>query len=169
MKKSTLNLIIDAVLLLCLAAIAGIGILIKYVLVPGSRRWEIYGRNVNLFFWRLDRHQWGTIHFVIGVIFLVLLVLHVVLHWRLVVGVYRTLIPNRFARRTVALILVCITIILFAFSYFVEPEVVEQGKGQGHGRGQVSCEDRGDTSNCSAACVLSDGWGFSLTNRLRAV
>jgi hypothetical protein len=43
MKRAKLNLIIDALLLLCLAAIAGIGFLIKYVLVPGHLRWEIYG------------------------------------------------------------------------------------------------------------------------------
>ncbi|MHC4076764.1 MAG: DUF4405 domain-containing protein [Planctomycetota bacterium] len=63
MKRAKLNLIIDALLLLCLAGIAGIGFLIKYVLVPGYQRWEIYGRNVSLFLWGLDRHQWGTIHF----------------------------------------------------------------------------------------------------------
>ncbi len=49
MKKSKLNLIIDALLLLCIAAIGGIGFLMKYVLVPGSQRWEIYNRNVDLF------------------------------------------------------------------------------------------------------------------------
>ena len=98
MKKSKLNLVIDALLLLCVAAIAGIGLLIKYVLVPGYQRWEIYDRNVDLFFWGLDRHQWGTIHLATGIVFLALLVLHVVLHWSMIVGIYRQLIPNSFAR-----------------------------------------------------------------------
>jgi hypothetical protein len=35
MKNPKLNLIIDALLLLCIAAVAGIGLLIKYALVPG--------------------------------------------------------------------------------------------------------------------------------------
>ena len=131
MKRAKLNLIIDALLLLCLAAIAGIGLLIKYVLVPGYQRWEIYGRNVSLFLWRLDRHQWGTIHFIIGLVFLALLVLHVVLHWSMVVGIYRRLIPNRFARWVIALILICITALLFSFPYLVKPEVIEQGRGKG--------------------------------------
>jgi hypothetical protein len=48
MKKAKLNLVIDALLLLCMAAMAGIGLLMKYVLVPGFKRWEIYGRNVEL-------------------------------------------------------------------------------------------------------------------------
>ena len=49
MKKSKLNLILDVLLMLCFAAIVGIGLLMKYVLVPGYLRWEIYGRNVSLF------------------------------------------------------------------------------------------------------------------------
>jgi hypothetical protein len=64
MKKSKLNLIIDALLLVCMAAITGIGLLMKNVLVPGYKRWDIYGRNVELYFWGLDRHQWGTERFI---------------------------------------------------------------------------------------------------------
>ena len=124
-KKSELNLIIDGLLLLCIAAIAGIGLLIKYVLVPGYLRWESYGRNVEMFFWGLDRHKWGTIHLVIGIVFLALLMLHVALHWSMIIGIYRKLIPNRFARWIIALILILVTVVLFAFSYFVRPEINE--------------------------------------------
>lgn len=130
MEKSKLNLIIDGLLLLCIASIVGIGLLIKYVLVPGYMRWEIYGRNVEMFFWGLDRHQWGTIHLVIGIVFLALLVLHVVLHWSMIIGIYRKLIPNHFARWITALILIFMTIFLFTFSYFVKPEVYEQVRGK---------------------------------------
>jgi hypothetical protein len=133
MEKSKLNLIIDALLSLCIAAVVGIGLLIKYVLVPGYLRWEIYGRNVEIFFWGLDRHQWGTIHLVIGIVFLALLVLHVVLHWPMIISIYRKLIPNRFARWITALILIFMTIFLLAFSYFVKPKVYEQERGKGHG------------------------------------
>jgi len=154
MKKAKLNLIIDSLLLLCLAGIAGIGLLIKYVLVPGYQRWEIYGRNVSLFFWGLDRHQWGTIHFVIGLVFLALLVLHVVLHWSMIVGIYRCLIPNRFARWITALILLVLTVLLFAFPYFVKPEVVEQGRGKGYGLGPMPCDATCDTKCDIPKCPL---------------
>jgi len=149
MKKSKLNLIIDALLLLCVAAIVGIGLLIKYVLVPGYQRWEIYGQNVSLFLWGLDRHQWGTIHFIIGLVFLALLVLHIVLHWQMVVGIYRKLIPNRFACWITALILLVLTILLFAFPYFVKPKVIEQGRGKGRGQGLVPCE-----AKCDSKCDM---------------
>ena len=124
MKRANLYLLIDAVLLLCLAAIAGIGLLTKFVLIPGYQRWEVYGRNVNLLFWGFDRHWWGNVHFIIGLVFIALLVLHIVLHWRMIVEIYCKLIPNRLARWIVALILVAVTILLLAFSYFVKPEVI---------------------------------------------
>lgn len=137
MKKSKLNLIIDMLLLLCIAAIGGIGLLIKYVLVPGEQRWEIYGRNVGLFFWKLNRHQWGTIHLVIGFVLLALLVLHIVLHWSTIVGIYRKLIPNRLAGWIVAFTLIALTTILLTFSCLVKPEILERGQGQGR---RASCD-----------------------------
>ncbi|MFC1675518.1 DUF4405 domain-containing protein [Planctomycetota bacterium] len=149
MKRAKLNLIIDALLLLGLAAITGIGFLIKYVLVPGYKRWEIYERNVSLFFWEMDRHQWGTIHFIIGLAFIGLLVLHIVLHWQMVLGIYRRLITNRFARWITALILLVVTIILFAFPYLVKPEVIEQGRGQGRGQSLKSCD-----TECDIKCDI---------------
>lgn len=50
MKKSSLLLLIDVLMFLFLALMAGLGLMIKYVLVPGSKRWDIYGRNVDLSF-----------------------------------------------------------------------------------------------------------------------
>ena len=136
MKRTKLNLVIDALLLLCIAAIAGIGLLMKYLLVPGYQRWAIYGRNVNLFLWGLDRHQWGTIHFVTGLVFFAFLVLHIILHWPMIIGIYHRLVPNLFARWIAAVILICITILLLSFSCIVEPEVWEQGQGKGRGQRQ---------------------------------
>jgi len=131
MKKAKLNLIIDALLLLGLAAITGIGFLMKNVLIPGYMRREIYGRNVELFFWGLDRHQWGAIHFIIGVVFLVLIVLHIVLHWQMMVRIYCELVPNRSAQWIAVLILLAVTILLLIFPYFVRPKVRDE-QGGGH-------------------------------------
>ena len=147
MKKSKLNLIIDALLTLCIAAIVGIGLLIKYVLVPGYQRWEIYERNVSLFLWGLDRHQWGTINFILGLVFSALLILHIVLHWPMIIGIYRRLIPNRLARWTIAFVLIFVTLLLIAFPYLIKPEVIE------HGQGKVlrKCEIKCDIPRCSVA------------------
>ncbi len=50
MSKSRAHFIIDAAMLLCGAALAGIGFLMKFVLIPGKERFVVYGRNVDLFF-----------------------------------------------------------------------------------------------------------------------
>ena len=156
MKKTNINLIIEALMLLCIAAIAGIGLLMKYVLVPGYLRWDIYGRNVSLFFQGLDRHQWGTIHFIVAMVMLGLLVLHVVLHWQMVVKIYRGFLPNRIARWIVALLLACVTIVLLALPYFVKPEVVDQGRGLGRSFGSGSAAAACDTE-CNVKCDIPKG------------
>jgi len=138
MSKAKLNLVIDGLLFLNVAAIAGIGLLINYVLVPGFRQWEIYARNVDLRFLGLERHEWGAVHYVLGLVFLALLVLHVVLHWGMIVSISRKLIPNRLARRIVAAILLVLAVLLMAFSVFVKPDVQERGKGLRRGDGHRS-------------------------------
>ena len=138
MNKAKVNLVIDALLLLCVAGITGVGLLMKYMLIPGYLRWEVYGRNVGLYLWGLDRHQWGMIHLVIGLVFLGLLVLHVVLHWSMIVGIYYKLIPSRCGRWVTAVVIVLVTAVLLFFSYFVKPEVTEQEHGKG--RGVVQCD-----------------------------
>jgi len=124
-------MIIDVLLLLCLAAMAGFGLLMKYVLVPGAERWAIYGRNVDLSFLRLDRHDWGGIHYFMALVFGGLLVLHIVLHWRMIVGMTCRLIPNRVARRMAAVLLLILVAALTAFPFFVKPQVEDIPRGGG--------------------------------------
>ena len=137
MSKAKLNLFIDSLLLVCIAAIAGIGFLLKYVLVPGVQRWEIYGRNVDLFLWGLDRHGWGTIHYGFGIAFLVLVTFHIILHWRMVVAIYRKMIPNRVARLITAVVLFALTITLLIFALLVKPQLRDRGQGKGSDPSQL--------------------------------
>ena len=133
MSKSKVNFVIDALMFLCMMWIVGIGLLMKLVLVPGKERWVKYGRGVDLSLLGMDRHQWGTIHLIMGLVLLGLLALHVLLHWKAILSVYQRLIDNRKTRRTIAFafIIVCLfwTILLF----IVKPEVqeIERGKGRG--------------------------------------
>ncbi|MBN2492288.1 MAG: DUF4405 domain-containing protein [Planctomycetes bacterium] len=81
MRKPTLNFWIDAVAFVAFVLLAATGILVRYVLPPGS------GHFATL--WGLDRHQWGEIHFWLAVSMLAALVLHVFLHWRWIVAMVR--------------------------------------------------------------------------------
>jgi hypothetical protein len=129
MIKAKLILIVDALMFLCIATIAGIGLLVKYVLVPGFQSWEIYQRNVDLLLWGTDRHEWGAIHYVTGLLFLALVVLHVGLHWGRLVGLYRKCVPNRQVRWIIAVILMCAMVILMSLAILADPEIRDRGRG----------------------------------------
>jgi len=75
MPKNTLNFIVDVLLLLAMLTMAGTGLLLYFVLPPGSRG------GAGLALWNLDRHEWGDVHFWSAMALLGLLTLHVVLHW----------------------------------------------------------------------------------------
>ena len=123
MDKSKVNLVIDAVMFLCVMAITGIGLLIKYVLLPGKETAAVYGRKVDLFLFGMDRHAWGRIHLIIAFVLLGLLALHVVLHWNMILSVYRKLIGSAVARRIVAITIFIIGIFLVVSPFFVKPEI----------------------------------------------
>jgi hypothetical protein len=79
MKRPTLNFAIDAVAFAGFVLLATTGVLMRYILPPGSGRFRTI--------WGLDRHEWGHIHFWISFIFLGILAVHLVLHWRWIINV----------------------------------------------------------------------------------
>ncbi|HKJ30770.1 MAG TPA: DUF4405 domain-containing protein [Balneolales bacterium] len=77
MRKPKQNLIVDSIAFVAFIFLTTTGILMRYVLPPGSGRFlSILG---------LNRHDWGTIHFWIAVIFLASLATHLILHWNWIV------------------------------------------------------------------------------------
>lgn len=124
--KSKINLSIDILLLLLMMSIAGLGFLMKYVLLSGDQRNIEYGQKVNLSFWGLTRHQWGDIHLIISIIFLVLLLLHIVLHWKMIVCIFQRMIPDKSLRICVTVVLTSIGLLLFSFPFFIQPDISER-------------------------------------------
>jgi len=131
MSKSKINFLIDSLMFLCMSAIAGIGFLMKVVLIPGEDRWIKYGKNVELYVLNMDRHQWGTVHLVVALVFLGLLLLHIILHWNLILGLFSKLITNKLTRKLIAIVFVFISAIFFLFAFFIKPEMGEIIRGQG--------------------------------------
>jgi hypothetical protein len=83
MRRTTLNFIVDAVALLDLLLMTATGILLKTVLPPGSGGGHGGGEARTLL--GLGRHDWGSIHFILSLIFIALIVTHLLLHWRWIV------------------------------------------------------------------------------------
>lgn len=127
--KSKLNFIIDAIMFVLMGALAGIGLLIKYILLPGSERWIKYGRNVDLSFFGLDRHQWGHIHLIVAYVLVGFLALHIILHWKMILCLYRKIIANKVFRWVCGLVFALITLIFVFAPFFINVDVDEMETG----------------------------------------
>jgi len=124
--KSKLNLIIDVIMLLLMMPITGIGFLMKYILVPGFERNVLYGNNVDLELWGQTRHQWGSIHLILSIIFLLLLVLHTILHWKMIVSIFRRMIPTKKTRIVLVTLIAVMGLFSISFPLFIKPEIVQK-------------------------------------------
>lgn len=107
-----------------LMAISGIGLLMKYTLVPGFRRNEIYGRNVELNLFGLDRHEWGSIHLILSFLFIGLLILHIILHWKLIICLFKRYFRKKVFQYFTASVLTVSAIILIFSPFFIKPTVL---------------------------------------------
>ncbi len=132
MKKNIWNIIIDAVSLVIFMVMISTGLLLKFVLPPGSGRIDRLlregrgaGKSIDLFMgW--TRHEWGEIHFYICLAFLVLLIVHLSLHWSWIKSMaFGTKSSPQSLKRK----LVAVGIILFIILSLIFPWI---GKKQSH-------------------------------------
>ena len=131
MDKPKLRFVVQALMFLGLMALAGIGLLMEFVLIPGREKIAKYGGNVNLTFLGLNRNDWGEVHLYIALTFLLLLAVHLTLHWKKIVGLYEKTIPDQRRRNIIAFAFLLVSVILIYFAFLVNPEVKEIGRGEG--------------------------------------
>jgi len=130
-SRTSLNFLINVLLFLTLAAITGMGFLMKYVLIPGEEQWMKYGRPVDLSFAGMDRHEWGTIHLYIGLLFLALLALHIFLHWKMILTMFERIIRAPRIRKALTIIFIFLVICFLSFPLVISPEITESDRGKG--------------------------------------
>jgi hypothetical protein len=129
MDKLKLNFVIDALMFLCLMAMAGLGFLMKYVLLSGRDAWAKYGSNRQFSWLGWDRHDWGDIHLYLAFTLLSLLVVHVILHWQQILGLFQRLVPNPRRRYRIALIFLVLSLLLIYFPFLITPDSKARGRG----------------------------------------
>jgi cell division protein FtsW (lipid II flippase) len=127
--KSRITFVIDALMFLCLTAMAGLGLLMRYVLVPGRAARATYGRPVELTWLGWDRHDWGDLHFFLALVMVGLLTVHLILHWQMILGLFARLIPDARRRRRVAFAFLLLVLLLLYFPFLATPKVEERGRG----------------------------------------
>jgi len=74
MRRNTINFLVDAASALVVFGLVGTGLLMRFVLPPGSGSRRVL--------WTMDRHDWGDVHFWLAVAGGVLLLVHVAFHWQ---------------------------------------------------------------------------------------
>jgi hypothetical protein len=124
--KPKLNLVIDTLMFIVLMAVAGLGFLMKFVLLPGYKINELYDTNTELFFWGLDRHQWGAIHLYLALSMVFLLIFHIIFHWSSIVSIFKRMIPGKTMQWVIVLFIGILGISLVLVPILVKPEVAEQ-------------------------------------------
>ncbi|MCA9398174.1 MAG: DUF4405 domain-containing protein, partial [Candidatus Omnitrophica bacterium] len=103
------------------------------VLPPGSGGGEIFyaGRRRSFdVFMGLTRHEWGDIHFYISIVFLILLLIHIILHWGWIKAVvFGTAEHPQKARVKIIMVFVLLWILLaILFPLLVSKETIQRDR-----------------------------------------
>ncbi|HEX2970757.1 MAG TPA: DUF4405 domain-containing protein [Tepidisphaeraceae bacterium] len=141
MKRNTLNFLVDLVSGLVLLGIITTGLILRFVLPPGSGRGRVL--------WIGNRHEWGDVHFWLAAAAGAVLLVHVALHWQWIcvtaVRLFRRrkgeqAHPSGISRNVAGAALVVGLIGLFAgFVWFSRANVRLTGEGGMHrGRGDAA-------------------------------
>lgn len=88
MRRGQLNLWVDIVSLLLFWLVCVTGVILRWSLPPGSGRLEVAHGPV-LLLWGWDRHAWGEAHALCSALLMVVLGLHLALHWKWLWGMLK--------------------------------------------------------------------------------
>lgn len=123
MRKHEVNFWIDTLAFFLFLGLISTGLLIYLIIPPAS----------GLSIWGLDRHDWGDIHFWISLSFLLLMIMHFILHWAWIKTKIKGNSKDAHISKTRTII--AIVLILFVLFLLITPFLspVEKG-GDGHVR-----------------------------------
>lgn len=89
MKKTDANFLIDLTSFLAFLGLIMTGLVLFIALPHGSGKAVIWG---------MTRHEWGDVHFWLAVGFVVLMGIHLVLHWNWVKCMFQTRLLDKMGR-----------------------------------------------------------------------
>ena len=97
MKRTTFNFIVDFLSFISLLGLIFTGMVIGFILPPGTGgRGQLLhdgrGREDIKELWAMTRHEWGDIHFYLAVLFVSLMIVHIVLHWKWIKHYFKSLL-----------------------------------------------------------------------------
>lgn len=124
MNKSKTNFAIDGLLFLGMMFLTGTGYVRKYILLSGSASREAFGKKTDMLLMGIDRDGWSTIHLYTAYFILLLLLLHIVLHWKQIKVMYKQLISSSVLRLIILVVFIIISVFLAAFPFILRPSII---------------------------------------------
>ena len=121
-SPSRTNFWINLTTTVALAAMTGTGILQRWILPRGSSR-------SGLTWLGLDRHEWADVHFWLSVLLLVLIGVHLTLHWSWVRGGWGRFLGS--LRSTLTWLVVLVLLALVTLPLIVPAQRGDEGDGRG--------------------------------------
>ena len=105
--KKQFNIVIDIIAFAAFICMISTGVIMRYLLPPGSHDQNIWG---------LNRHGWGDIHFWLSAIFFGILILHLILHWNWIISVIKGRVKESVGKRLGWGILGLVVLMALAFA-----------------------------------------------------
>jgi hypothetical protein len=129
MKRASLISLIDVIGFFVFVFLTSSGILLYYLLPPGSGRWTQL--------WEMNRHQWGEIHLWLALLFFALMALHLFTHWHFIRALFKGHAREGLGLHTALGLLGLIAVLLLAAAPLVSQVEVDAeaqpGRHQGEG------------------------------------
>jgi hypothetical protein len=116
------NFWLDFLSAVVFAAMAGTGVLQRWVLRRGSNK-------VGLIWLGLGRHGWANVHFWLGILILALIILHLALHWSWVRACWSKFLGS--IRSPLTWVIMLALLALVVLPLVVPPQTGEPGDGTG--------------------------------------
>ena len=123
MKKSNLIAFIDIAAFISFIFVVSTGVLMRYLLPPQS------GHSIEIF--GMSRHEWGDIHFYFTFMFLVILSIHLIFHWKFLRSVLYGRNKEVGSSRFVLGLIGLLAILALAIAPFIAP-IEDSGTGKGY-------------------------------------
>jgi len=127
---------------LAMAGLVATGIILRYRLPARS------GSNVLL---GLSHHEWGSIHFYIALALVVLVLIHIILHWKWITHTFGALFGGAGSALLVFLGLVLVGLIVMSWAVPVREGSGGKGRGEGNERGYRGGRSSADAPGADSA------------------
>ena len=113
-KKSNLITLIDISAFISFIFVVSTGVLMRYALPPKSGKFiEVLG---------MSRHEWGNIHFYVTFIFLAILAIHLLLHWKFIRNMFHGRVKETENFRLILGLVGLIAVLVLAAAPFIAPK-----------------------------------------------